>query len=73
MMSVPSQKLGSESPMSPPMRATTSARERGRMAERSPSGSPIATAMSVAAAASSSVAGKRSVISTRTGRPVLIE
>jgi len=34
---------------------------------------PRAIAMSAAAAASSSVAGRRSVISTRTGRPVRIE
>jgi peptide/nickel transport system substrate-binding protein len=54
-------------------RATTSVRERDRIADRRPSGRPMTTAISVAAAASSSVAGSRSVISTSTGRPVRIE
>ena len=73
MISVPSQKLGSDSPIRPPMRAATSRRERGRTAESRPSGMPTAIAIRAAAAASSSVAGKRSAISTRTGRPVRIE
>ncbi len=72
MISVPSQKLGSDRPMSPPMRATTSMRERERIADRRPSGRPMTTAINVAAAASSRVAGSRSVISTSTGRPVRI-
>ena len=38
MISVPSQKLGSESPIRPPMRAAVSTRLRGRIADSSPSG-----------------------------------
>jgi len=73
MISVPSQKLGSDRPTRPPIRTMASMRERGRVAERSPSGMPTAIAMSAAAAASSIVAGSRSAISTKTGRPVRIE
>src|SRR5438477_6123882 len=73
MMSVPSQKVGSESPIKPPIRAAKSRRERGRTDETKPRGMPSAIAMSAAAAASSRVAGRRSAISTSTGRPVRIE
>ena len=47
--SVPSQKFGSESPISPTLRAARSSGEFGRSADTRPSGRPISSATSVAA------------------------
>jgi len=70
---VPSQKLGSESPRRPKLRAPRSSGVFGRSAETRPSGRPTRSATTAAAPASSAVAGSRDAISVTTGWPVRME
>ena len=68
MRSRPSQKLGMETPPRATSMASRSSQELGRSAARMPKTRPMATAMAIAAAASSSVLGSWSAISSATGR-----
>ncbi len=69
----PSQKMGIETPMSAPSRARLSTTELRHTAEATPIGMPRPTATTIAAVASSTVAGKRRSRSVSTGSPRTIE
>jgi hypothetical protein len=65
---IPSQKFGIDSPSSDRRRAPVSTGPLRRVAESTPSGIAITTDTRSAASVSSRVSGKRSRISSRTGR-----
>ena len=69
----PSQKIGIDTPASAPRRARLSSTEFRQTAEATPIGMPNATATTIAASASSTVAGNRRKRSLATGSPRTID
>jgi len=67
----PSQKIGTDTPMSEPIMATKSARLLRRVAATTPARMPRMEAMMMETRDSSTVAGNRVRISRATGSPVL--
>ena len=65
----PTQKVGSEKPRMEPVMMVLPAIESGLSPAHSPSGMPSTTAISMAAIASSKVAGMRSRIRSTAGAP----